>query len=70
MSNYHVVPLGPDWAVEVEGHIVSVHKAKEEARQSAVTQAKLSRSEVITYGKDGKARTKDSYGYDPFSPRK
>ena len=69
MSNYHVVPLGPDWVVKVDGRIVSLCSTQEEARQNAVIKARKSKSEVVIHGKDGKVRAKDSYGNDPFPPR-
>ncbi len=55
-SNYHVVTLGPNWAVKADGYVISVHKTQEEAKQSAVAQARLSRSEVIIHEKDDKMR--------------
>ncbi len=69
MSNYHVVPLGPNWAVKSNGHIISVYSTQEEARQNAVMQARLCRSEVVIHRKDGRIRSKDSYGNDPFPPK-
>jgi ribosomal protein L32E len=40
-----------------------------EAIEIAEEIATNQRSEVIVHGKDGRIRSKDSYGRDPFPPR-
>lgn len=42
---------------------------QKEAIESAVEQAKREGTEVIVQGKDGKIRSKDSYGKDPNPPK-
>ncbi len=66
VSDVHVVPSKSGWAVKADGCIISVHGTQEEARQSAVVRAKLSRSEVVIHGRDGKMRSKLSYGNNPY----
>ena len=66
VSDVHVVPSKSGWAVKADGCIISMHGTQEEARQSAVVRAKLSRSEVVIHGRDGKMRSKLSYGNDPY----
>ena len=69
--NIHVVPKGNRWAVKQERkeNPLSTHRTQELARQSAVPIAKEKRAEVVTHGKDGKIRDKDSYGNDPCPPK-
>ena len=44
-------------------------ETQKEAINSAVEQAKREGTEVIVQGKDGKIRSKDSYGKDPNPPK-
>lgn len=70
-KNIHVVPKNGRWAVKQEGkdNPLPTHRTQELARQSAVPIAKEKGSEVVTHGKDGKIRDKDSYGNDPCPPK-
>jgi hypothetical protein len=45
------------------------YPTQKEAIDSAVEQAKKEGVEVIVQGKDGKIRSKDSYGNDPNPPK-
>jgi hypothetical protein len=45
------------------------YPTQKEAINSAVEQAKKEGVEVIVQGKDGKIRSKDSYGNDPNPPK-
>lgn len=70
-KNQWVSPREGQWAVHGEGNqrdtkLFNTQKqASDYARNIAINQ----RSEVIIQGTDGKIRSKDSYGNDPFPPR-
>ncbi len=68
-KNFHVVRLGKGWSVKSDGRVLSSHDTQENAANSAVIRAKRVKSEVVIHGRDGKIRSKDSYGNDPFPPR-
>ena len=46
-----------------------VTQTQKEAIESAVEVAKRQGGEVVVHGKDGKIRSKDSYGNDPNPPK-
>ena len=46
-----------------------VTDTQKEAEDSAISVAKNQGSEVVVHGKDGKIRSKDSYGNDPNPPK-
>lgn len=58
------------WAVQSEGskRATAVYGTQREAQERAIEIAKNQRSEVIVQGKDGRIRSKDSYGNDPCPP--
>lgn len=70
-KNQWVSPRDGKWGVHGEGNqrdtkiFDTQHDAQEYARQIAINQ----RSEVIIQGRDGRIRSKDSYGNDPCPPR-
>ena len=68
-KSYHIVRLGKTWSVKTSGRVLSSHKTQKRAQNSAVIRAKRARAEVVIHGIDGKIRSKDSYGSDPFPPR-
>jgi hypothetical protein len=45
------------------------HRTQKDAINSAIAQGKKDGVEVIIQGRDGKIRSKDSYGQDPIHPR-
>ena len=59
------------WAVHGEGNAkdTKIFDTQKAAQDYAIDIAKNQKSEVIVQGKDGKIRSKDSYGNDPFPPR-
>jgi hypothetical protein len=59
------------WQHKQDGNkrATSVTNTQRKAIQSAVNAARRKRSEVVIHGKDGRIRSKDSYGNDPFPPR-
>ncbi len=68
-KDFHIVKLGKGWSVKNSGRVLSSHNTQKNAIKSATVRAKISKSEVVTHGRDGKIRSKDSYGNDPFPPR-
>ena len=68
-KNYHVVRLGKSWSVKTGGKVISSHDTQKKAARNAISRAKTAKAEVVIHGRDGKIRSKDSYGDDPFPPR-
>lgn len=70
-KNQWVSPRGDKWAVHGEGNqrdtkqFSTQREAINYARSIAINQ----KSEVITQGRNGQIRSKDSYGNDPCPPR-
>ncbi len=60
-----------NWSVKKEGsnRASSVHKNQESAWKEARRLARGEGSEAFLKGKDGKIRTRNSYGNDPFPPK-
>jgi len=72
MAHQHVVQRDDGtWAVRGEGNerdtsrYATQQQAQERAKEIAINQG----GDVITHGRDGKIRARDSYGNDPFPPR-
>lgn len=69
-KNQWVSPRGDKWAVHGEGNqrdtkqFATQREAISYARSIAINQ----KSELITQGRNGKIRSKDSYGNDPCPP--
>ena len=68
-KSYHIVKLGKSWSVKRRGRVLSSHETQAKAQSSAVVRAKRAGAEVVTHGRDGRIRSKDSYGRDPFPPK-
>ena len=70
-KNQWVSPHGKEWAVKGEGNkrASGIYPTQKEAIQHAIDHAKSQRSEVIVQGRDGRIRSKDSYGNDPCPPK-
>lgn len=73
MSNHQHVVKREDgtWAVLGEGNAkdTSRHDTQQQAIDRAREIAKNQAGDVITHGRDGRIRHRDSYGNDPFPPR-
>jgi phosphoribosylcarboxyaminoimidazole (NCAIR) mutase len=66
----HVVKSGGGWAVKSGGSVVSKHRTQKNAATSAIKSAKKEGADVVIHGRDGKIRSKDTYGKkDPLPPR-
>ena len=68
--NQHVVPTKGGWAVRGAGsaRATKVFGTKKEAVERGREIARNQGSELLIHGSDGRIRTKDSYGRDPFPP--
>ena len=69
--NQHVVPTRDGWAVRGAGSAkaTKVFDTKREAIERGCEIARNQGSELLIHGSDGRIRTKDSYGRDPFPPK-
>ncbi len=70
-KNQHVVRRGNGWAVVGAGNsrATKVTKTQKQAINVAKRIAKHQSSELVTHGRDGRIRSKDSYSKDPNPPR-
>lgn len=70
-KDIHVVPHGNGWATRKEGasRASRVFPTQKEAADIGRAQAKRDKVEFLLHGKDGKIRSRDSYGDDPCPPR-
>ena len=70
-KNQWVVRHGDKWAVKGEGNkrATKVTDAQKQAINVAKEIAQNQKSELIIQGRDGKIRSKDSYGNDPYPPK-
>jgi len=59
------------WQSKREGsdRAIGIFDTQKKAIDFSINQAKKDRVEVIVQGKDGKIRSKDSYGHDPNPPK-
>ena len=69
-GNLHVSKQGTsNWKVTQNGERLSTHQTQGNAIERATQHAQQDRVDVVTHGRDGKIRSKDSYGNDPLPPR-
>lgn len=70
-KNQHVVRRGDGWAVVGAGNnrATKIVKTQKEAIEIAKQIAENQGSDVVTHGRDGQIRSKDSYGNDLNPPR-
>lgn len=57
------------WRVQKGKETVSKHKTQENAIKRAKPLAKEMKTELVVQGRDGKIRSKDSFGNDPCPPK-
>lgn len=50
------------WVVEQGGHTFSRHRRQSRAIEVGIRAARRRRADLITHGRDGRIRSKDSYG--------
>lgn len=72
-SNTQRVTRRPDgqWQHKADGNnrATKVTDTQKEAWESAIRTAKNQGSEVVVHGRNGRIRSKDSYGNDPNPPK-
>ncbi len=69
-KNVSVGPSGTGrWNVNVGGDTQSSHKKQSTAIEKATAIAKRLETDLTVRGRDGKIRSKDSYGPDPNPPK-
>lgn len=57
---------GPGWKKTVAGEKVGhAHRTQRAAIEAAEAIAKRNASDLVVHGRDGKIRSKDSFGHDP-----
>ena len=63
-SDFHIVPdtFSDRWTVIRDGRRLSQHRTQERAVSTARSMARRLRVDVVTHGRDGQIRSKDSYG--------
>jgi hypothetical protein len=57
------------WKVTQNGNQLSRHQTQANAIQRGRSEAKQDGVDLVTHGRDGKIRSKDSFGPDPNPPR-
>ena len=62
-------PGGSQWRVSQGGTTISKHNTQSNAVDVARREAKRDRVDLVTHGRDGRIRSKDSFGRDPLPPR-
>ncbi len=69
--NVHVTqtPGNTRWRVSQGGSTVSIHNTQSNAIDAGRREAKRDRVDLVTHGRDGRIRSKDSYSRDPLPPR-
>ena len=71
-KKYHVIPSsGGKWSVRQAGasRALRTFASQADAVKSAKMAAKRNRSVFIIHGKDGRIRSMNTYGDDPFPPK-
>ena len=59
---------GTGWKKTIDGEKVgNAHRTQKAAIDASESIAKRNKSEVVVHGRDGKIRSKDSFGNDPKS---
>jgi hypothetical protein len=70
-KNQHIIKHPEGWAVKGEGNskVTIVTKTQEQAIGKGREIARNQEAELLIHGKNGKIRTRDSYGNDPYPPK-
>lgn len=69
-GNVHVVRSSDgNWRVKQDGERLSTHQTQRNADKRAAVEARKDGVDRVTHGRDGKIRSKDSFGPDPNPPR-
>jgi hypothetical protein len=62
-------PGGSGWQVTQDGDRISSHRTQGNAIERGRGEAKQDGVDLVTHGRDGRIRSKDSYGNDPNPPK-
>lgn len=62
-------PGGSRWKVSQGGSTMSTHNTQDNAITKGRSEAKRDSVDLVVHGRDGRIRSKDSYGHDPNPPR-
>jgi hypothetical protein len=65
----HVWKSDSGWKVTQDGDRLSNHRTQGAAIDRGRGEAKRDGVDLVTHGRDGKIRSKDSFGNDPLPPR-
>jgi antitoxin HicB len=65
----HVSRIGTQWKVTKNSKTVSTHQTQANAIERGRKEARHNKVDLVTHGRDGKIRSKDSYGKDPKPPK-
>lgn len=67
----HVVPRDGKWSVRKAGSdkVTRTFSTQKEAISEARKIARNQSTELYVHGRDGRIRSRDSYGNDPFPPK-
>jgi Uncharacterized protein conserved in bacteria (DUF2188) len=65
----HVSRDGDGWKVTQAGERLSGHRTQATANDKGRAEAKRDGVDLVIHGRDGKIRSKDSYGNDPNPPK-
>lgn len=68
-SDKHIVKNGDKWQVKDSGSVISSHQTQNAAIAAGKREAKKDKVDLVVHGRDGKIRSKDSYGNDPNPPK-
>lgn len=69
-GDVHVSKAGPSsWKVTQSGERISTHRTQENAIDRGEREARRDHVDLVTHGRDGRIRSKDSFGNDPNPPR-
>ena len=70
-KDQHVTPHGDKWQVKGAGNskATKLFDTQKAAESYARQVAKNQHSELVVHGRDGKIRSKDSFGNDPRPPK-
>ena len=60
---------GNRWKVSQDSQIISTHNKQGSAIAVGKSEAIRDRVDLVVHGRDGKIRSKDSFGNDPLPPR-
>ena len=68
----HVTPRGKKWAVVSSGSLRAhrVVPTQKEAKEIALGQVKRSGGELYIHGRNGRIRERNTYGKDPYPPKR